>query len=284
MSCGRAREMLALQVEGDLEGDASAAAARHLDVCDDCAEFYEQLLKSQALLASLRQETVTAAECAPMRRTVMAALDDAQEGWGRAHRFERAVVLAFRQPSYAFATVALLAVLSASLLTQLGQAAPEMRPTRTAFDAAGRLAQPDSYRSWVLASHSSRPARASGASTARVYIDPTGYREYQASGTFAEGTIVVWEAAEGAPDSKEGPHAGAVLLASVKDTARFEGGWGFFDFTGGDGALRDAAMEVPVARGCVACHREAAETNRVFTQFYPALYSARQVGVTRAHT
>ena len=284
MSCGQTRETLALHLEGDLSGDAAVAMARHLEICDDCGRFYEQLRRSQALLKSLRRDTVSADECARMRRGVMTSIDDARDGAGWTLRLERAVVLGFRRRSYAFATFALLALVSVAVLTQLGQAAPETRPSAAVFDAGELLRLPAGYRGWVLVSQASRPGGDTGAPASRVYIDPAGYREFLTSGAFAEGTIMVWEAGTDALETSEGPHAAAVLLASVKDDTRFDGGWGYFDFSMADGALRDQAAALPVARGCHACHREEAGTDQVFTQFYPVLYSARQIGPDRAHT
>ena len=63
------------------------------------------------------------------------------------------------------------------------------------------------------------------------------------------------------------------LEASVKDSSRFEGGWGYFNFTDNQG--RPKANTAPDEGGCRACHRQRAETDHVFTQFYPVLRSAR---------
>jgi hypothetical protein len=67
------------------------------------------------------------------------------------------------------------------------------------------------------------------------------------------------------------------LEASVKDSSRFEGGWGFFDFTDSQGGLTERAQPTPDSAGCVACHRDRAATDHVFTQFYPVLRSAAGV-------
>jgi len=66
------------------------------------------------------------------------------------------------------------------------------------------------------------------------------------------------------------------LLASVKDSARFAGGWGFFDFTGPAGRTTSKALALLDSSGCRSCHRQEAETDHVFTQFYPGLRAARQ--------
>jgi hypothetical protein len=67
-----------------------------------------------------------------------------------------------------------------------------------------------------------------------------------------------------------------VLLASVKDGARFDGGWGFFDFTAGDGGITVKAQPSADSAGCRTCHVEEAETDSVFTQLYSALRTRQQ--------
>lgn len=87
---------------------------------------------------------------------------------------------------------------------------------------------------------------------------------------------MVWESADREPETSESPHGNTpVLLASVKDSTRFDGGWGFFDFTGLDGRVASKTQALPESSGCRACHRQDAETDHVFTQFYPVLRSAR---------
>jgi cytochrome P460 len=93
-----------------------------------------------------------------------------------------------------------------------------------------------------------------------VYINPDAYREYSKSGKFPEGTILVQEMV-----------ATEVVKASVKDSGRFEGGWGYFDFSEGTGALKSEAEPLPQTAGCLSCHQEKAATDHVFTQFYPVL-------------
>ena len=101
------------------------------------------------------------------------------------------------------------------------------------------LIRPEGYRDWVVVSRSSGP-HPSGA----AYVNPAAYREYQATGAFPEGTVLVWA-------SIDSP----VLLASVKDRTRFDEGWGFFDFTEPAGAVAARADVLPESSGCRTCHR-----------------------------
>jgi hypothetical protein len=63
------------------------------------------------------------------------------------------------------------------------------------------------------------------------------------------------------------------LEASVKDSTRFPGGWGYFNFTEKPGVFKAKAEPFPQER-CWSCHHEKAATDHVFTQFYPVLRAA----------
>ena len=65
------------------------------------------------------------------------------------------------------------------------------------------------------------------------------------------------------------------LEVSVKDSSRFEGGWAYFNFSNGSGSYKEKAEPFPASAGCVACHKQKAETDNVFTQFYPVLRAAK---------
>ncbi len=56
------------------------------------------------------------------------------------------------------------------------------------------------------------------------------------------------------------------LEVHVKDAARFEGGWAFFQFDGkGNGKL------MPQTEDCYSCHASHAAVDTTFVQFYPTL-------------
>jgi Cytochrome P460 len=171
------------------------------------------------------------------------------------------------------------------VLAHMRHAASDAPQPAAVFDGRDTLFRPEGYRDWILvgpsaavpgsgadhgaASPTRTPARS-------VYINPSGYREYAKTGRFPDGTLMVWEPRPNGPETADGPHKRApALLASVKDSTRFDGGWGFFDFTGLEGRVTSKAQALPESSGCRGCHRQDAETDHVFTQFYPVLRSVR---------
>jgi anti-sigma factor RsiW len=78
VSCRFSREMLALHVGGDLPEAATATTVGHLASCDECRRFLEELRASQALIRSVRRETVSPSECTAMRREVMTIINERQ--------------------------------------------------------------------------------------------------------------------------------------------------------------------------------------------------------------
>jgi hypothetical protein len=140
------------------------------------------------------------------------------------------------------------------------------------------LVRPEGYRDWILVAPAATATRTPSHSVSinRVYINPLGYREYEKTGRFPDGTQMVWRPVTGERAPMRHAHKDAALLVSVKDSTRFEGGWGFFDFTALDGTVMARAQALPESSGCGTCHRQDAETDHVFTQFYPVLQSARR--------
>ena len=273
MSCGFSKELLALYVEGDLAGTRAEQTSNHLGMCEGCRQFLDELRSTQSRLRSLRSETIGRADCAPMRRTVMSIIEDRREGSGWTLRLERAIMLGVGRRSYAFGAVALVAMVGVSVLAQMRQITPTVSASAAVFEDGNTLVRPEGYRDWIPVDPATRALRTAAH---RVYIDPVGYREYENTGRFPEGTLMIWESARGGPDTAPHPHKESTLLASVKDSTRFDGGWGFFDFTALDGAVTARAQAVPESSGCGTCHRQDAERDHVFTQFYPVLQSARR--------
>ena len=286
MKCAFSKELLALYIEGDLPGAQSEKVRGHLVQCGECEQFCEQLRQSQLVFKSLRHDMPNAAALAGVRHEVLARTENPETlGW--ALRMERLLLLGFRKPRYAVAGLAILAIVSVSLLAQIQQP----RVHAAIFEGRDTLLRPTNYREWVFVGSStglsyaqnSAPGRNGGNGMAmdpmfhNVYIDPVAYREYSRTGEFPEGTVMILEMASAEVKQEPGLQGSyekdfIALEASVKDSSRFEGGWGYFGFTGADGKLKDRAQAFPEA-SCRSCHEQKAATDHVFTQFYPVLRS-----------
>ena len=175
-----------------------------------------------------------------------------------------------------------------SLFTILLVAARQNQQTSApAFEGKTTLLRPVNYREWVFVGSSLGLSYAQNASSAgdmyhNVYIKPEAYREFAKTGKFPEGTVLAMEMAS-ADTKKEPALHGSFesefigLEVAVKDSSRFPGGgWAYFNFSGGPGSqYRDKAEPFPASAGCVACHKQNAATDNVFTQFYPVLRAVK---------
>ena len=285
MNCAYSKEILALYVEDDLPtGDAVERVESHVLACTPCLRYCEELRKSQGFIKSgfrstyqqpLSQEVLT-----KIRRVVMSQIDGVRQSLGWAVRLERFLMLGLRTHRYAIVGCLGVAVVSASFLAQIQHSGHKGNVGAAIFVDNDNLLCPPSYREWVFVGCSlgmSHTQSKSSEAYHNVYIDPLAYREYQRSGKFPEGTVMVLESLSPAGAKFDLESQGTyeedviALQASVKDSSRFDGGWGFYDFTAGAGKLKPQAEPLPQTAGCLACHREKAATDHVFTQFYPVL-------------
>jgi hypothetical protein len=150
------------------------------------------------------------------------------------------------------------------------------------FTPDGKLKQPAGYREWVfigtpLTPNDLNDGHANFPEFHNVYIDPGSYAYWKKTGKFRDGTVIIKDLV-GVGSKKaasgngyfEGDYTG--LEAAIKDAKRFKdepGNWAYFDF--GKGLpLKEEATKKPTA-ACNACHQQHAETDWVFTQYYPVL-------------
>jgi hypothetical protein len=170
-------------------------------------------------------------------------------------------MLGFRRRSFAFASLAVAAIISATVFAQMRQSSPKSSESAAVFSGKDTLVLPDNYRNWVLLGDSSATAAGSPHSTnvgmvRNVYMDRRGYREFSRTGMMPEGAVLILELSSGQKPS--------ALEASVKDS-RFDGGWGFFNFTGADSGLQPQATAISDYNTCRSCHEKRAPFDHVFT-------------------
>lgn len=149
----------------------------------------------------------------------------------------------------------------------------------------GQLIRPKGWRKWVyvgtpLTPHDMNGGNASFPEFHNVYVDPESFATFENTGVFPNGTQLVKElvlVGSKKAVSGNGYFMGefAGLEVAIKDTERFRdepGGWAYFSF-GHKSEYEMTAKAFPAA-SCNACHAASAETDFVFTQYYPVLREA----------
>lgn len=162
--------------------------------------------------------------------------------------------------------------------TTLAQAAPARTVRQPQYDERGRLIRPTDTDRWVLLGTGLNLNYVEGAAPGgadiftTTFMEPSAYQAYLDTGVFPEGTmttLVGYRAGTGAPPAKGGKYLGERLVfeMSVKDSKKNPTDvWTYYGF-GGDAKVGEAHP----ASQCQACHKQHAQTDLVFTQFYPNL-------------
>jgi len=166
-----------------------------------------------------------------------------------------------------------------------GEPAPESQPriAGSVFATDGRLQRPVNYRNWRFVSAglgmSYGPAAQAAALTGHVmfdnvFVQPEAYDAFLRDGVWPEGTMFVLElrgSETQRPPNNQGYFQTGVhgVEVSVKDSSRFKGRWAYYDF----GTNAKSAEPLPDS-ACFACHRQHAQVDMTFVQFYPTLQDA----------
>jgi len=174
----------------------------------------------------------------------------------------------------------------------MSAAAQAQDVTGPSFAADGQVMAPDGWREWVFVGAPLTPNALNGGQAPfpefhNVYVEPSAFAHFAETGEWANGTQIAKELTlirdNGALDDVgstteasgrgyfQGEFAGLEL--AVKDTERFPdepGGWVYYSFGHQPPPYAETAAAFP-AEACNACHEAAAETDFVFTQFYPVL-------------
>lgn len=152
------------------------------------------------------------------------------------------------------------------------------------FNKDNALKTPKDYRKWVFIGSNVTPNDMNDGAAAfpefhNVYIDPNSYKDWEKNHEFSDGTIIVKELVS--VGTKEAPSGNGYfqgdfggIAAMVKDTQRYAdrpGGWAYFGFPADSeyGVIQENSA-------CAACHQQNAETDQVFTQFYPVLRDSQE--------
>jgi hypothetical protein len=196
------------------------------------------------------------------------------------------------------AGTAAIACAAACARTPVTANAPAATPAEgPRFNAAGQLEPPGDYRAWVFLTSgfamsygpAAQAAVAGGVDVLdNVYVSPAAYRGFMATGVWPESTMFVLEirtAEETGSIVTRGRFQTELVAveAAVKDSRRFPGGWGYFDFPTDLRGATGAAAPLPRSASCYSCHASHGAVEQTFTQFYPTLFAvAREKGTVRA--
>jgi Cytochrome P460 len=158
------------------------------------------------------------------------------------------------------------------------------------FTPSNQMLRPEKYREWVWLSSgfgmSYQPrASAENPDFDNVFVNPTAYRAFLATGRWPDKTVLVLEVrhSESRGSINQGGHFQSSLSAlevHVKDDKRFPGGWAFFGF-----GASSAGTLLPKSASCYSCHEQHGAVDTTFVQFYPTLLEvARQkkTGIERS--
>jgi hypothetical protein len=173
------------------------------------------------------------------------------------------------------------------LLLLLGCASMVWAQDDPQYTKDGAMKMPAGYREWVfLSSGLAMTYGPAGQTNAQgnprfdnVFVSPAAYKAFLKTGAWPDKTVMVLEVRDS--DSHVSINNGgrvqaglAAIEVHVKDTARFQGGWGFFGF-----GQEDTAKLIPATANCYSCHEQHGSVDTTFVQFYPTLIEiARQKG------
>ncbi len=145
------------------------------------------------------------------------------------------------------------------------------------FTKDGRLMRPENYREWIFLSSGvgmtyGPPTHEDNPRFDNVFVSPTAYRAFLATGVWPEKTMFILEvrdsSSKGSINQAGHFQAGiAHMSAEVKDSSRFKDKWEYFTLP----ASGEPGQALPRSAGCYACHSQHAAVENTFVQFYPTL-------------
>ncbi len=190
-----------------------------------------------------------------------------------------------------------LAAAAVAMALCFGTASVAQEINRPSFNADGSVNQPENWREWVFVGAPLTPNALNDGEAAfpeyhNVYIEPSAFEHWKNTGEWADGTQFAKELVllrKGDDCQKE---TGACLESSglgyfqgefsglelkVKDKKRFAdepANWAYFSFGHQPPPYEKTATAFPT-EACNACHEANAETDWVFTQYYPVLRASK---------
>ena len=186
------------------------------------------------------------------------------------------------RPNVIVGVAILVGIAGLSYVLAVKAAPPERQTALVEFAADGKLKQPVGYRKWVYVGEVITPndmndGEATFPEFHSVYMDPESFAEYEKTGKFRDGTVLIKELSS--VGSKKAPSGNGYfqgeftgLEATIKDSKRFKdepGNWAYFDW-GHKLPLKHEVAKSPTL-ACNKCHQDNAQTDWLFTQYYPVM-------------
>jgi hypothetical protein len=169
-----------------------------------------------------------------------------------------------------------------ALLTLIGSApTPAVTPDEApAYNAKGDLIAPAHYREWVyLTSGLDMSYTASSAPPDHhmfdnVFVNPSSYRSFLATGTWPDKTTLVLEVrgAENPVSINKRGNTQSVEVMGHEIHVKDHGVWSFYD----QPDASTVANLIPRPADCYTCHENHAAVDTTFVQFYPTLLPLAQ--------
>ena len=139
----------------------------------------------------------------------------------------------------------------------------------------GELPFPEHYREWVWLSsglgmsYTPTAQEQADPSFDNVFVAPSAYRAFLATGAWPNGTVFVLE-------GRRSQHRGSInqaghyqgdLIALETHVKKADGQWAFFGFGSGNKPAREIGHDA----NCYSCHEQHGAVDTTFIQFYPTL-------------
>jgi hypothetical protein len=156
-----------------------------------------------------------------------------------------------------------------------GQSVPAIASDAPTYSSDGNLIAPLHYREWIyLTSGIDMSYEASTAAPGHsmfdnVFVNPTAYKAFVATGTWPDNTTLVLEVrgAENPVSINKRGHTQSTEVMGIELHVKDRGKWSFYDFS--DGGTVAKLIQRPAS--CYSCHEAHAAVDNTFVQFYPTL-------------
>jgi hypothetical protein len=169
-----------------------------------------------------------------------------------------------------------------AIMLVLAIAAGSEPMARPRYAEGSQLLRPEGYRDWkfVAANYGmgyveGQPEIPKNATFHNIFIQPEAYKQYEKTGEFPDGTMLVMEVytpGTNASINKRGIFQDQLrgVEVALKDSTKFPEKWAYFNFIGKDG--KQLTQSKAFAKdACWKCHNEHGAKDNVFVQFYPPL-------------